>query len=186
MRTRKKQKNSLAKGADIMKRKSQMIQQGKVTELMTQLANLPEREKSPNDPVSLSAIFHTKEYIAEVKAALKKGYTFETLAKIFTERCGVAVSARQIKYHFTRAKNQGVKSKSGKKSGEIVDPGNNALSMDSTVKAAAEGVKENSIAPSSQTKASLNVSGFSFESRATVETDVNIDCGASFRDMWPK
>jgi hypothetical protein len=82
---------------------------------MTELANLPEREKNPGDPVSLSEIFHSKEYAAEVKAALKKGYSFENLAEIFTERCGVGVSARQIKYHFTRGKNRGAKSKYGKK-----------------------------------------------------------------------
>jgi hypothetical protein len=169
-----------------MKRKSLIIQQGKVAALMTELANLPECEKNPNDPVSLSEIFRTKEYIAEIKAALKKGYTFENLAKLFTERCGIAVSARQIKYHFTHAKNQGVKGKSVKKAGVSVDSANHASSMDSPGKTSAEGVKENLIAPDSQTKASLNISGFDFGNRATAETDVNADCRASFRDMWPK
>jgi hypothetical protein len=102
-----------------MKKKSPVIQQGIVAELMSQLANLPEREKAPSDPVTLSEIFRTQEYVAEIKAALKKGYTFEDLAEIFTERCGVAISARQIKYHFTRGKNRGTKSKAGKKTGEI-------------------------------------------------------------------
>jgi hypothetical protein len=84
---------------------------------MSLLANLPEREKAPDDPVSLSEIFRTKEYVAEIKGALKRGYSFDDLEKLFTERCGVAVSARQIKYHYTRGTNQGMKSKSGKKAG---------------------------------------------------------------------
>jgi hypothetical protein len=86
---------------------------------MSHLANLPEREKGPDDPVSLPEIFRTKEYMAEIRGALKKGYTFEDLAKIFTERCGVAVSARQMKCHFTRGKNRGLKNQSGKK-GEVI------------------------------------------------------------------
>ena len=98
-----------------MKRKSPIIRQGKVTELMAELASLPEREKAPDDPVTLSEMFRTKEYVTEVKAALKKGYTFENLEEIFTERCGVVVSARQIRYHFTHGQNRGVKSKSVKK-----------------------------------------------------------------------
>jgi hypothetical protein len=98
-----------------MKKQSPVIQQGIVAELMSALANLPVREKAPEDPVSLAEIFHTKEYVTEVKAALRKGYTFEHLAEIFTERCGVVVSARQIKYHLTRGQNQGTKSKAGKK-----------------------------------------------------------------------
>ena len=90
-----------------------------MTELIAELANLPEREKAPNDPISLAEVFRTKEYAAEVKTALKKGYTFENLAEIFSERCGVSVTARQIKYHFTRGKNRGTKSKSSKKAGTI-------------------------------------------------------------------
>jgi hypothetical protein len=51
-----------------MERKSPIIQQGKVAELMTQIANLLERGKRPNDHVSLAEIFHTKEYAALKKA----------------------------------------------------------------------------------------------------------------------
>jgi hypothetical protein len=98
-----------------MKRKSPIIQPGDVTELMSQLAKLPEREKAPGDPVRLSEIFRTKKYIAEIKGALKRGYSFDDLAKIFTERCGVIVSARQIRYHFTREMNRGKKTKVGNK-----------------------------------------------------------------------
>jgi hypothetical protein len=53
--------------------------------------------------------------MAEIRGALKKGYTFEDLAEIFTERCGVAVSARQLKYHYTRGRNRGMKTQAGKK-----------------------------------------------------------------------
>jgi hypothetical protein len=97
------------------KRRAIQIQQGVVTDLISHLANLPEREKSSDDPVSLPEIFRTKEYMAEIQGALKKGYTFEDLAKIFNERCGVTVTARQIKYHHTRGEKQDSKSKSGKK-----------------------------------------------------------------------
>jgi hypothetical protein len=108
------------KGAIYMERKSPIIRQGKVTELMAELASLPVREKAPEDPITLSEMFRTKEYLTEVKAALKKGYTFENLAAIFTERCNVAVSARQIRYHFTHGQNRGMKNKSCPKSGRAV------------------------------------------------------------------
>jgi hypothetical protein len=113
-----------------MKKKSPVIQQGIVTALMSQLASLPEREKAPDDPVSLSEMFRTKEYVAEVKAALKKGYTFDDLAEIFSERCGVAVSARQIRFHFTRGKNRGMKNKSGKKAREVGTSENHTAPVD--------------------------------------------------------
>jgi hypothetical protein len=169
-----------------MKRKSLIIQQDKVTALMTELANLPECEKNPNDPVSLSEIFRTKEYAAEVKAALKKGYSFENLAAIFTERCSVAVSARQIKYHFTRGKNRGMKSKPGKKAGEAGASAKQAMSVDSSGKTAAEGVKENLIASDSRIKTSPNVSRFSLENRAVSEAEGNVDSDAFSIDTWRK
>jgi hypothetical protein len=103
----------------VQKRHAIQLQKGTVTDLMSHIANLPEREKGPDDPVSLPEIFRTKEYMAEIRGALKKGYTFEDLAKIFTERCGVAVSARQMKYHFTRGKNRGAKGQLGKKTEDI-------------------------------------------------------------------
>jgi hypothetical protein len=102
------------------KRRAIQIQQGVVADLISYLADLPEREKSSGDLVSLPEIFRTKEYMAEIRGALKKGYTFEDLAKIFSERCGVTVTTRQIKYHHTRGEKRGSKSKSGKK-GEAVD-----------------------------------------------------------------
>jgi hypothetical protein len=169
-----------------MKRKSLIIQQGKVAALMTELASLPEYEKNPNDPVSLSEIFRTKEYISEVKAALKKGYTFENLAKIFTERCGIAVSARQIKYHFTRGKNRGMKSKTGKKAGDASASVKQTISVDSSGKTVNECVKENFIVSDSRMKTSSNVAGFSFEKRATAEAEGNVDSGAFPIDIWPK
>jgi hypothetical protein len=101
------------------KGRATQLQQSVVTDLMSHLAGLPEREKGPDDPISLPEIFRTKEYMAEIQGALKKGYTFEDLAEIFTARCGVAVSVRQIKYHYTRGKNRGLKNKPGKKAGVI-------------------------------------------------------------------
>jgi hypothetical protein len=100
-----------------MKEKSRAIQvqKGVVTDLISHLAGLPEREKGPDDSISLPEIFRTKEYVMEIRGALKKGYTFEDLAEIFTERCGAAVSSRQLKYHYTRGKNRGLKNQSGRK-----------------------------------------------------------------------
>jgi hypothetical protein len=169
-----------------MKRKSPIIQQGKVTELMTELANLPEYEKNPSDPVSLSEIFRTKEYITEVKAVLKKGYTFEKLAEIFTERCGVAVSARQIKYHFTRAKNQGAKGKSGKKSVENSGSENHVSSAGSQRTGVSDDTEGNLMASDSEATSSMNVSGFAFENRAAAKTEGNVDFDAFSFDMRPK
>jgi hypothetical protein len=117
-----------------MKQKSPTIKQGTVTELMAQLANLPEREKAPDTPVSLPEIFRMNEYIVETKRALKRGYSFDDLAEIFTEKLGVAVSARQIRYHFTRGKNRGMKSKSGKKAKENGGAESRVSSADSSRK----------------------------------------------------
>jgi hypothetical protein len=94
-----------------MKRKM-VMQYGAVANVMSHLSSLPEREKSSGDLISLSDIFRTKEYISEINGALKKGYSFDDLAEIFTEKCGVAISARQMKYHYTRRKNQALKKKS--------------------------------------------------------------------------
>ena len=88
------------------KGKAIQLQQGAVTDLISYLANLPEREKSPDDLVSLPEIFRRKDYVTEIRSALKKGYKFEDLSKIFTEKCGVPISVRQLKYHYTRGKNK--------------------------------------------------------------------------------
>jgi hypothetical protein len=103
----------------VQKGRAIQIQKSVVTDLMSHLASLPECEKGPDDPISLPEIFRTKEYMAEIRGALKKGYAFEDLAKIFSERCGVVVTARQMKYHYTRGKNRGVKSQSNKKGEDI-------------------------------------------------------------------
>ena len=97
-------------------RRQTTIQQGVIADVMSHLSELPKRGKDSGIPVSLSDVFRTKEYVAEIKGALKKGYTFNDLAKIFTERCGVTVSARQMKYHYTRGQNLRAKGKSGAKS----------------------------------------------------------------------
>jgi hypothetical protein len=88
--------------------------------------------------VRLSEIFRIKEYIAEIRKALKLGYSFDDLAEIFTERCGVAVSARQIKCHFTREVNRGKKSKSVKKAERNTTTENSVSSEDSSRKDAAQ------------------------------------------------
>jgi hypothetical protein len=124
--------------------------------------------------------------MTEIRRALKRGYGFGDLAEIFTERCGVAISARQIKYHYTHEQNQGVKGKSSKKAEKNGVSGNHVLSVDSPGKAITEGVKENHIAPDSRTKAFPNGSGFIFESRATAETEGNVDSGAFSIGVRPK
>jgi hypothetical protein len=87
---------SFTKGESKMTQKEHAIQLQKstVTDLMSHLASLSEREKRPDDLVSLPEIFRTKEYMAEIRGALKKGYNFEDLAKIFSKRYGIAVSER--------------------------------------------------------------------------------------------
>jgi hypothetical protein len=154
------------------------IRQDTVAEVMSRLSELPEREKDPGKAVSLGEIFRTKEHMTEIKRALKKGYTFENLAAIFTERCGVAVSARQIKYHFTRAKNRGAKGKPGKKPEDRGASGSHALPADTARKTAEEGVKETLIASGSRTKESSNAPGFAFETSAPTETKGDTALGA--------
>ena len=97
-------------------RRGTEIKQGAIADVMSCLSKLPERGKAPDMTVSLSEIFRAKEYLAEIKGALKKGYTFDDLAAIFTERCGVNISARQLKYHCTREKNRSAKNSAGGKS----------------------------------------------------------------------
>jgi hypothetical protein len=167
-------------------RRGTAIKQGAVTDVMSRLANLPNREKDPGAAVSLSEIFRIKAYLNEIKCALKKGYTFENLAEIFTERCGVAISARQIKYHFTYANNQGAKSKSAKQAEKTGVPENHASSADSHGEAIAEDMKENFIAPGSQTRTSSNVSGFSFEGRTPASAEGTAGPGAFSIDVRPK
>jgi hypothetical protein len=174
------------KGADTMKKRSPVIQQGIVTELMSQLANLPERAKAPEDPVCLSEIFCTKEYMAEVKTALKKGYTFEDLAEIFTERCGVAVSARQIKYHFTRGQKRSSKSKSGREKGGKGTSKDDVSSMDSTQKSADNNGAENKNMTDSSAKYSLEseefIPGNGVATGTATNANLNANPGAfSFR-----
>jgi hypothetical protein len=125
------------------KGKAIQIQQGVVSDLVSYLANLPEREKSSDDPISLPEIFRTKEYMTEIQRALKKGYTFEDLAQIFTKRCGIAISARQIKYHYTRGKNQGLKSQPGRKVEDIGHQKKRTSSKDTPQKDTDENAEKN-------------------------------------------
>jgi hypothetical protein len=96
-------------------RRGTAIKQCAVLEVMARLSELPDRGKDPGTSVSLGKIFRAKEYFNEIKTALKKGYTFDDLASIFTEKCGVEVSARQLKYHYTREKNRRSKNNAGRK-----------------------------------------------------------------------
>jgi hypothetical protein len=170
------------KGGNAM-RKSPTIQQGVVTELMAKLASLPKKEKDLDEPVSMSEMFRTKEYAAEIKAALKKGYTFENLAEIFSERCGVAVSARQMKYHFTRGKNQGMKSKSGRKAARIGGIGSRSSPADSPHTGKA---KENHAVTESKAESSSKDSGFIFKNGVTTYAEGNAKPGAFSINAKPK
>jgi hypothetical protein len=167
-------------------RRETTIKQGEVTDIMSRLSELPEHEKDPGAAVSLPEIFRTKEYMAEIKGALKKGYTFEDIAAIFTERCGVAVSARQIKYHFTRARNRSAKCKSGKKAGETSTSGGGVPSKDSQRAGAVGCVKENHMAPDSVAISSMKVPGFASENSATARAEGNVDSGAFSPDTRPE
>jgi hypothetical protein len=154
------------------------IQKSIVIDLFSQLANLPEREKSSDDPVSLPEIFRTKDYMAEIQRALKKGYTFEDLAKIFTERCGVPVSTRQIKYHYTRGKNQGLKGQSGRKTESIDHQKKRVSSKDVPLKETDENTEKNVELLQGSSKVSPLVSDSCSEA--------NIKPGTFLIDMVPK
>jgi hypothetical protein len=139
-----------------------------VTELITELAKLPEREKTPDDSVSLSELFRAKEYRAEIKGALKRGYSFDDLAKIFSERCGFAITSRQIKYHFTRGQNRRAKSKPEKKSGGNRAVENRISTTDSPRKNAADSVKEKITAANAETVSPLISAEFDFGNDSTI------------------
>lgn len=133
-----------------MTRKSTTIRQGVVTEMMTALANLPKREKEPGDLLTLPEIFREKEYIAEIKGALKRGYSFDDLAEIFTERCGVKITARQLKYHCTREQTLRT---NGRKSKSVVAAKNSSCSVNSSsvrIESATENDANDSKTPEAQ------------------------------------
>jgi hypothetical protein len=154
---------------------------------MSHLSALPECEKSSGAAVSLGEVFSAKEYLAEIKGALKKGYTFDDLAEIFTEKCGVKISARRIKHHFTRAKNSAAKGKSGKKkAGETDTSGDCVSSGDSQLTGAAGRAQENPDASESDLESFSKFSGFSFEKRAISGVKRNVDTDAFSLDTRPK
>ena len=110
-------KTILKEGAkEMSQRKRTAIKQGAMMDVMSHLSNLPNREPDPSILLGLSEIFHTKEYMTKIKGALKKGYTFDDLAEIFSDRCGGSINGRQLKYHYTRAMSLAAKRKSGGKS----------------------------------------------------------------------
>ena len=102
-------------------RKKTAIKQGALMDVMLHLADLPKREKDPGALLGLSEIFRTKEYAAEIRGALKKGYTFDQLAEIFSERCGVEISGRQLKHHNTLEQNLRAKSKKTRETSVVQD-----------------------------------------------------------------
>jgi len=100
-------------------RKQTTVKQGAVADVMSQLSRLPTREKDPDAPVTLPEIFRTKEYAAEITGALKRGYSFADIAAIFTERCGVKITARQLKYHCTHERNLRAKGRKPQRTGAM-------------------------------------------------------------------
>ena len=111
------ERSSVEGEESMTQRKQTTMKQGTVKDVMSHLSRLPEREKDPTAPITLPEIFRSKEYVIEIEKALQRGYSFNDLAAIFTERCGVSVSARQLKYHRTREKNQLAKGKKSKRAG---------------------------------------------------------------------
>ncbi len=95
-------------------RKKTTIQQGAIADVMSHLSRLQERETDPAKPMALSELFRTKAYAAEIQSALEKGYSFDDIAEIFTQRSGVQVTGRQLQYHYTREKNLRTKGKKSK------------------------------------------------------------------------
>jgi len=144
-------------------RKRTVIKQGAMMDVMSHLENLPVREHDPGVLLGLSEIFRTKEYMTEIKNALKKGYTFDDLAEMFSAKCGVSISGRQMKYHYTRANNLGA---AKKKSGGIYKPLN--ISKDSR-KVTIGGANTTH----SGTNSSPAYSGFVSESDATGKTKLD-------------
>ena len=88
------------------------IQHNVVMELVSHLKELPSRDENINKVLTLTQIFHTEAFKREVKALLKRGYTHKEISKIITEKCGIIISERQVKYHYTRAENDGRHKKS--------------------------------------------------------------------------
>ena len=120
------------------------IKQGALADVMSHLSELPKREKAPDDRIGLPEMFRTKAYAAKIEKALQKGYSFEDLAEIFTEKCGVKVIARQLKYHHTHEKN--LREKGGKsKKADVAQDGTSPANPPA-VRAANEGEKDMNIA----------------------------------------
>jgi hypothetical protein len=178
--------NIVLKGAIYMKRRSPTIQQGILREFIAKLAKLPNRKGEPDVPASLSEMFRTKEYMTEIKAALKRGYSFDDLAKILSELCGFVITSRQMKYHFTRGKNRGLKSKSAKKSGVNRTDENRVPAADSQQKNTAEGAKETLTASDSEMKTSPHDSGFIFKNGAITVPEETQKSGAYSLNTKPE
>jgi len=120
------------------------IKQGALADVMSHLSELPKREKAPDDRIGLPEMFRTKAYAAKIKKALQKGYSFEELAEIFTEKCGVKVIARQLKYHHTHEKN--LREKGGKSKNTDVAKDRSSSANPPAARAANENEKDQSIA----------------------------------------
>jgi len=90
-------------------RKKVLIKRSVMEDFVLYMKSLPKRELDPDFSFGLRDIFRTKEYAVEIKNALKNGYTFDHIAEILSVRFGVAISGRQLQYHYTRSKNHGMK-----------------------------------------------------------------------------
>jgi len=88
---------------------------------MSYIKNLPASENDPESLLGLPEIFRSKEYAAYIESALRKGHTFDNIAEIFSDKFGITITGRQLKYHYTRAKNLGRKnSKSARTSKHVI------------------------------------------------------------------
>ena len=90
-------------------RRNIMVKRSLVDEAMSYIKNLPACENDPDSLLGLPEIFRSKEYAAFIESALRKGHTFDNIAEIFSDKFGITITGRQLKYHYTRAKNLGRK-----------------------------------------------------------------------------
>ena len=86
-----------------MPEKKEAIQMtlGAAADLISKIKELPTREKGPDEVITLSELFHMKDFLTEAKSLIDRGYSARDLARLVTEKCGTDVSARQVKYFIT-------------------------------------------------------------------------------------
>jgi len=101
------------------------LQHSVIMGLISHLKELPSRDTNANKVLTLTQIFHTEEFKKEVQSLLQKGYLHSEIAAIITEKCGVHISERQVKYHCTRAANTKKYKKSSRKATQKVNETSN-------------------------------------------------------------